>query len=216
MSALQAVLCDMDGTLVDTEPYWEAAKLGLAARYEVPFTTADTDTLVGRSMMVTVHAMQAAGVPLGDAALLHALVDEVADRVHDHIPWLPGAQEFLARLAEEGIPCALVTQAWEPVARQIVEASIGVLQVLVSGADVANPKPHPEPYQLAATRLGVDVRQCVAIEDSPAGVESAEAAGAAVLVLPGIHPVPPGANRYPVPSLDVVNRALLEQVLTRT
>ncbi len=213
MSSLQAVLCDMDGTLVDTEPYWEAAKLGLAAHHGVPFTTDDTDALVGRSMMVTVQAMRDAGVPLEEADVLAALVEDVAARVHDHIPWLPGAQEFLVRMADEGIPLALVTQAWEPVARQIVEASNGALQVLVSGADVTHPKPHPEPYELAAQRLGVDVRQCVAIEDSPAGVESAERAGAPVLVLPGIHPVPPGPNRHTIASLDEVDRSFLEQIL---
>lgn len=213
MSTLQAVLCDMDGTLVDTEPYWEIAKLDLAARHGVPFTSADTDALVGRSMMITVEAMRAAGVPLSDADVLNELVNDVAARVHEHIPWLPGAQDFLARMAAEDIPLALVTQAWEPVARQIVTASNGVLQVLVSGADVTHPKPHPEPYRLAAQRLGVDVRQCVAIEDSPSGVESAESAGAPVLVLPGIHPVAQGRNRHVIASLDEVDRPFLEQVL---
>jgi HAD superfamily hydrolase (TIGR01509 family) len=213
VSTLQAVLCDMDGTLVDTEPYWEVAKLDLAAHHGVPFTTDDTDALVGRSMMITVQAMRNAGVPLEEAEVLAELVEDVAARVHDHIPWLPGAQEFLARMAEEGIPLALVTQAWEPVARQILDASNGVLQVLVSGADVTHPKPHPEPYQLAAQRLGVDVRQCVAIEDSPAGVESAERAGVPVLVLPGVHPVEAGPNRHTIASLDEVDRPFLEQIL---
>lgn len=215
MSALQGILCDMDGTLVDTEPFWESAKLDLAAKYNVPFTTADTDALVGRSMMVTVHAMQAAGVPLSDAEVLDALVTEVSNRLDEDIPWLPGAQDFIARVGEAGIPMALVTQAWEPVARHIFEASNGVLRVMVSGADVTHPKPHPEPYLLAAERLGVDPRFCVAIEDSPAGVESAEAAGAQVLVLPGIHDVLPGPTRHPVSSLSDVDRALVERVLTR-
>lgn len=205
----------MDGTLIDTEPFWESAKLDLAAKYRVPFTTADTDALVGRSMMVTVRAMQAAGVPLSDAEVLDGLVDEVANRLHDAIPWLPGAQDFLVRVGEAGIPMALVTQAWEPVARQIVEASNGVLQVLVSGGDVTHAKPDPEPYLLAAAKLGVDPHHCVAIEDSPSGVESAESAGAQVLVLPGIHPVSPGINRHPVSSLGEVDRALLDRVLTR-
>lgn len=213
MRTLQAVLCDMDGTLVDTEPYWEIAKLDLAARHGVPFTSEDTDALVGRSMMITVQAMRDAGVPMEEADVLAALVDDVAARVHDHIPWLPGAQDFLVRMADEGIPLALVTQAWEPVARQIVEASNGALHVLVSGADVTHPKPHPEPYEMAAQHLGVDVRQCVAIEDSPAGVESAERAGATVLVLPGIHSVTPGPNRHTIASLNEVDRPFLERII---
>ncbi len=213
MTSLQAVLCDMDGTLVDTEPYWEAAKLNLAARHGVAFTVADAELLVGRSMMVTVHAMQAAGVPLSVAEVLDALVDEVANRVREHIPWLPGAQLFLQRMMDENIPCALVTQAWAPVAQHVVDASNGVLQVMVSGGDVTHPKPHPEPYLLAAERLGVDATRCVAIEDSPSGAESANAAGAPVLVLAGVHAVEAGPRRHAIASLDVVDRSLLENVL---
>ncbi len=213
MISLQAVLCDMDGTLVDTEPYWEAAKLDLAARHGVPFSAADAEVLVGRSMMITVHAMQAAGLPLSDADVLDALVNDVAARVREHIPWLPGAEAFLVRMKQENIPCALVTQAWAPVAQQVVDASNGVLQVMVSGGDVTYPKPHPEPYLLAAQRLGVDPTGCVAIEDSPSGVESAHLAGAPVLVLPGVHAVPPGPRRHFIASLDGVDRPFLEHVL---
>lgn len=213
MTLPHAVLCDMDGTLVDSEPYWEEAKIGLATRYGIPFTAADAAVLVGRSMMVTVEALQAAGVPLNEEDILAALVDEVADRVSQGIPWLPGAQDFLVLMADSGIPCALVTQAWQPVAKHIVDASNGVLQVLVSGGDVSHPKPHPEPYLLAAKRLGVDPARCVAIEDSPAGVASAEAAGAQVLVLPGMHPVDTSPNRHPVASMHDVDLDLLEHVL---
>lgn len=213
MSRLQAVLCDMDGTLVDTEPYWEVAKLDLTARYGVPFTREEVAALVGRSMMVTVDALREAGVPLSDQEILDALVDDVAARVREHIPWLPGAQAFLQRMVAEGVPCALVTQAWAPVAEVIVVASDGALRTFVSGGDVAHPKPHPEPYLTAATRLGVDPMRCVAIEDSPSGVESAEAAGAVVIVLPGIHPIADSPRRIRRDSLDGVDRAYLDGLL---
>lgn len=213
MTLPQALLIDMDGTLVDSEPYWEDAKIRLATRHGIPFTAEDAAPLVGRSMMVTVEALKAAGVPLSDEEVLSALVDEVAMRVGEGIPWIDGAPEFLQRMADAGIPCALVTQAWEPVARQIVKASNGVLQVLVSGGDVSHPKPHPEPYLLGAERLGVDPTRCVAMEDSPAGVASAEAAGAQVIVMPGMHPVEDSPNRHPVESLQEIDTALLERVL---
>lgn len=213
MTLPQALLIDMDGTLVDTEPYWEDAKIGLAKKHGVPFTAEDAAPLVGRSMMVTIEALQAAGVPLTDEEVLAALVDEVAARVGDGIPWIDGAPEFLQRMTDSGIPCALVTQAWEPVAIQVVKASNGVLRELVSGGDVSHPKPHPEPYLLGAERLGVDPAHCVAMEDSPAGVASAEAAGAQVIVLPGMHPVEDSPNRHPVESLQEIDIELLQRVL---
>lgn len=209
----QAMLIDMDGTLVDSESYWEEAKIRLATSYGIPFTAQDAAPLVGRSMMVTIEALKAVGVPLTDEEILAALVDEVATRIGEGIPWIDGAPEFLQRMADAGIPCALVTQAWEPVARQIVKASGGVLQKLVSGGDVSHPKPHPEPYLLAAELLGVNAAECVAMEDSPAGVASAEAAGAQVIVLPGMLPVDSGKNRHPVESLQEIDTAFLAEVL---
>lgn len=209
----EAMLIDMDGTLVDTEPYWEEAKIRLATRHGIPFTAEVAAPLVGRSMMVTVEALQAAGIPLSDKEILEALVDEVATRVGQGIPWIDGAPEFLQRMADADIPCALVTQAWEPVAAHIVAASNGVLRVMVTGGDVSHPKPDPEPYLLSAEKLGVDAANCVAMEDSPAGVASAEAAGAQVLVLPGMHAVDSSPSRHPVESLQEIDTALLARVL---
>ncbi|MCA9834230.1 MAG: HAD family phosphatase [Thermomicrobiales bacterium] len=213
MSRLQGVLCDMDGTLVDTEPYWEASKLELMARHDLPFTAAEAATLVGKSMMFTVHYLQEAGLPLSDEEVLDALVDDVAERVQQHMPWLPGAREFLRTMHDEGVPCALVTQGWPKIAQQIVSAADGTLQTMVTGNEVAHPKPHPEPYLTAASRLGVDIAHCIAIEDSPSGVESAATAGATVIVLPGVHAVPEGPRRIRRDSLIGLNRAALEALL---
>ena len=213
MSQLQGVLCDMDGTLVDSEPYWAAAKTEIMAQYGIPFTPEQTAPLVGKSMMFTVRAMQAAGLPLSDAQTVVALVEHVAARVQDQLPWLPDAQAFLRQMKAENVPCALVTQGWPEIAQLVVDASDGALRTMVTGDEVVNPKPHPEPYLTAAARLGVDPTYCVAIEDSPTGVDSAEAAGAVVIALPGIHPMPDGDHRVRLPSLRGVDRAWLEQLL---
>ncbi|MCO5224412.1 MAG: HAD family phosphatase [Thermomicrobiales bacterium] len=212
MSRLQGVLCDMDGTLVDSEPYWERAKLDLMASHGVPFTAEEAATLVGKSMMFTVHFLQGAGLRLSDQEILDALVDDVAARIRAHMPWLPGAEDFLQRMKAEGVPCALVTQGWPAIAQQIVDASDGALQTMVTGDEVMNPKPHPEPYLTAATRLGVDIAGCIAIEDSPSGVESAASAGATVLVMPGVHAVPEGPRRIHRESLIGVDGEYLESL----
>lgn len=214
MIELQAVLCDMDGTLVDTEPYWEESKLDLAAEYGVTFTVADAEDTVGKSMHYSVERLQEAGVPLDHQQVLDYLVDHVVHKVHDGIPWLPGAQDFLARMKAAGMPVALVTQAWGPVAREVVAASDGALVTLVSGGDVQHPKPHPQPYLMAAEKLGVDPARCVAIEDSPSGVESAEAAGCKVIVVPGIHPIADAPTRFPVESIANVDLAMLDRILS--
>lgn len=213
MIQLQAVLCDMDGTLVDTEPYWEHAKLALAAEQGVPFTKADAEDTVGKSMMYSVQKLQEAGVQLSDQAILDYLVGHVVAEGQRGLPWLPGARDFLARAKAADIPVALVTQAWAPVAEMVVNASDGAIVTMVSGGDVQHPKPHPQPYLMAADKLGVDIHHCVAIEDSPSGVESAEAAGCPVVVVPGMHPVRVAPNRFPVASLAEIDRDFLQNIL---
>lgn len=208
------VLCDMDGTLVDSEPYWAEAKFRLTEVYGIAFSQTQVDALVGRSMAVTVEALQDAGVPLDDHAIMNALLNEVAERFRQHgIPWIPGAQAFLARLKAARIPAILVTQAYPIVAGQVVDQSDGALVGLVSAADVSNVKPHPEPYLNAAEKVGLPVRDCVAIEDTPSGVASARAAGLPVVVVPGVHEVQIKVGMYSVESLEEVSVAMLRKIV---
>lgn len=214
MMQLQAVLVDMDGTLVDTEPWWEESKLALAAEYGVPFSKEQIDALVGHSMMVTVRALQEAGVTLGDQEIIDHLVAHMVERARTSpLPWLPGAQDFLRRMKQAGIPMALVTQAWKPIADATAAQTNDAIQQIVSGGEVQNPKPAPDPYLLAAQKLGVDIDACVAIEDSPSGVQSAESAGCPVIVVPGIHEVPAAPRRFPVNSIAEIDLAMLDRVL---
>ena len=107
------------------------------------------------------------------------------------VPWRPGARELLAEVREANIPTALVTMSWRRFATEVVEAlPAGAFDASVVGDDVERGKPHPDPYLLAAERLGVDIRKCLAIEDSPTGVASALAAGATVLAVPHHVDVP--------------------------
>ena len=113
-----------------------------------------------------------------------------------------------------GVPCALVTMSYA----RLVDAALaqlpaGSFDVLVTGDEVKRGKPHPEAYLTAAERLGVDPAACVAIEDSPAGAASAEAAGARVLVVPQAVEVPTGPRRTHVASLKGIGLDDLEAQL---
>mgnify|MGYP000353494247 FL=1 len=191
-----AVLWDMDGTLVDTEPSWIRARADLAAEYNVPWSDADAAFFVGKPLPLSAAEMRSRGVPLAEPDLIDRLVHQVLDDIRDRIPWRPGAQELLARLAHARIPCALVTQAFRPVAEFIAEsAGPGAFFKVVAGDDVTQGKPHPEPYLTAAALLGIRPGDCLAIEDTDTGAASAVAAGMTVLVIPHLGAVPGGPSR---------------------
>jgi HAD superfamily hydrolase (TIGR01509 family) len=129
-------------------------------------------------------------LPLAVDHVVNLLLDGVIERVTARIPWQPGARELLASLQRAGVPCALVTMSWRRFADAVVHAlPPGSFQVVVTGDEVAHGKPHPQPYLRAAELLGVDPRQCVAIEDSPTGIRSAMAAGCVTVGVPHILPL---------------------------
>ncbi|WP_225227994.1 HAD family hydrolase [Oerskovia rustica] len=203
----QAVLWDMDGTLVDTEPYWIAAEHELVEAHGGTWSHEQAMQMVGNALPESARVLQAAGVDLASEQIIDFLISRVIEQVRVEVPWQPGALALLAELSEHGVPCALVTMSYRALAEPVVElAPPGSFVTLVCGDDVTHGKPHPEPYLLAAERLGVDVTRCVAIEDSPTGIASARAAGAATLGVEAVVPVPvlPGLSRTPsLARLDV-------------
>ncbi|MFI7589129.1 HAD family hydrolase [Spongisporangium articulatum] len=192
-----AVLWDMDGTLVDTEPYWIECEYALVEKYGGTWSDAHAHALVGNPLIVSAeYIAQHGGVPLPPEEIVETLLDGVIERVRGHVPWRPGAEALLRQLRAADVPCALVTMSYQRLAKAVVEAlPPGTFATVVAGDDVTHGKPHPEPYLTAAARLGVPVEECVAIEDSPTGVASAEAAGAAVLAVAHIVPIEPGPLR---------------------
>lgn len=214
---LQAVLFDMDGLLVDTEPLWFEVESSVMARLGGEWTAADQRALIGGSLPRTVsYLIGRASGPAAAASesevadwLLGGMADLLGSR--DVRP-LPGAVELIGAVRAAGLPFALVTSS----ERVIVDAVLGALalhdvefDVVVSGSDVRNPKPHPEPYQLAAALVGADPRRCVALEDSPNGVASAQAAGCLTVAVPGIAPIAEQPGRLIVRSLVEVDLTTL-------
>jgi HAD superfamily hydrolase (TIGR01509 family) len=193
-NALGAVLWDMDGTLVDTEPYWIECEYELVAEYGGSWSDEHAHSLVGNDLIVSARYIAEQGnVPLPPEEIIERLLDGVVERTNQHIPWRPGARGLLQALNAQSVPCALVTMSYRRLAQAVVEVlPAGTFQAIVAGDDVQQGKPHPEAYLRAAARLGVQPSECVAIEDSPAGVASAIAAGMPVLAVPHLVPIPPG------------------------
>ena len=191
-----AVLWDMDGTLIDTEPYWMAAEMELVEAHAGVWTPADAIGMIGSSMAVCAAVLQSRGVALSEAEIAQALNSRVVAAVAAGIPWKPGALELLTELSAAGVPQALVTSSQAVLASPFAQA-VGLFDVVVAGDHVTNSKPHPEPYLTAARLLGLDPAVCVAVEDSPSGVAAALAAGARVVALasPSAVPAAPALSR---------------------
>ncbi|GAA3158621.1 hypothetical protein GCM10010521_53380 [Streptomyces rameus] len=205
---LQAVLFDMDGTLVDTERLWWEAVEQVAGR---PLTEADEPDVLGRPVEHTAAWLGAlTGRPAADlAAGLHR---EFAERVRTGIVPRPGALDLLAALAAAGIPTALVTASPRAVADVVLDAlGAGRFAVSVTADDTPRTKPAPDPYLAACRALGVEPAACVAVEDTETGVASAEAAGCAVLAVPSLAPIGAAPGRTVRQSLAGVT----EQELSR-
>ncbi|HEU4849781.1 MAG TPA: HAD family phosphatase [Terrimesophilobacter sp.] len=180
-----AVLWDMDGTLVDTEPYWMTAERDLVASFGGSWTAEDGLTLVGAGLWHSASILRGRGVDLDEQEIIDHLTERVLEQARGSIPWRPGARELLLELREAGIPTALVTMSMRPLAEHIAnDFDHPVFATIVSGSDVEHAKPHPQPYLQAAAILGVDPRDCVAIEDSEPGLASATASGAVVIGVP--------------------------------
>jgi HAD superfamily hydrolase (TIGR01509 family) len=184
-----AVLWDMDGTLIDSEPYWMSAETELVEAHGGVWTREDGLAMIGQSMSLSTATLRSRGVDLPDDAIRDFLHERVAAAVASAVPWQAGAEDLLAALVAAGVPLALVTSSFSVLADPFAQMA-GVFDVVVSGDEVRHPKPHPEPYLTAAERLGVDISRCVAIEDSPSGLASAGSAGARVIAVEVLVPVP--------------------------
>lgn len=208
MSDYAAVLWDLDGTIVDTEPLWIEAEHDLAARHGAVWTQEDALQLVGNSLIASgEYIRNRLDLPITAEQVVDHLVAHLVSCLQTEVPWRAGAVELITELADRGTPQALVTMSYAPIAAPI--ATVLPFQAVVTGDAVPRPKPHPDPYLLAAERLGVSASQCLAVEDSPTGAASANAAGCDVIVVPHMVPVAPNERRRMIPTLSGVDAAAL-------
>jgi HAD superfamily hydrolase (TIGR01509 family) len=198
-----AVLFDMDGLLIDSEPLWLEAETEIMARLGANWTEKDQAALLGGSLERTVRYLLAKATrPAPPELVGDWLMSDITERVRRYgVPVRPGARELLAAVRQAGLPYALVTSSERDFMEAVLATTGMRFDVLVCAEDVTATKPDPEPYLLAAKLIGVPPGDCYALEDSPNGVASAEAAGCQVVAVPSLVPIPLAPGRIVVPSL---------------
>lgn len=174
----RAVLCDMDGTLVDSTAVVEAGWAGFAARYGV-----DLDAVLANSHGRPTRETVADFAPHGaDVQAIVAEFEAEELRHVDGVVEVPGAASFVASVPADAI--AIVTSAPADLLRVRMEAAaVGLPRTLVVATDVARGKPAPDPYLRASELVGVAPENAVVFEDSEAGIRSALAAGMRTIVV---------------------------------
>ncbi|MDY7527768.1 MULTISPECIES: HAD family hydrolase [unclassified Cryobacterium] len=181
-----AVLWDMDGTIVDSEPYWMRAETELVESFGGVWTHSDCMLLVGSGLLGSAAILQDRGVRLDAEVIVDRLTTRVQGLLSEFgAPWRPGALELMTEVKAAGIPMALVTMSEHRMAQQVSDqVGFAAFDAIVAGDMVLQSKPHPEAYLSAARLLGVTPADCVAVEDSLPGIAAAVASGAVVIAVP--------------------------------
>ena len=205
---LAALLFDMDGLLVDTEPVWTVAEVELAERLGGRWTVELKAAIVGTRLETAVPRILVGLGRVPAPALVAQTMQDLLDRMvelyaRDLVP-LPGALALLCEAQAAGVPVALVSSSYRVLVQAVLARLAPVaFDLVLAGDEVRRAKPHPEPYLTACAALGVDPAAAVVLEDSPTGIASGEAAGCAVVAVPsvpGVH-VSPGPRRLVIGSL---------------
>ncbi|MBU6536583.1 HAD family hydrolase [Streptomyces sp. NPDC057245] len=215
-SALQAVLLDMDGTLVDTEGFWWDVEVEVFASLGHTLDDSWRHVVVGGPMTRSAgFLIEATGADITLAELSVLLNDGFEQRIGLDLPLMPGAARLLAELTAHGIPTALVSASHRRIIDRVLK-SLGPehFALTVAGDEVPRTKPHPDPYLTAAARLGADPVRCAVVEDTATGVAAAESAGCHVVAVPSVAPITPAARRTVVGSLEEVDLPLLRGLVT--
>jgi HAD superfamily hydrolase (TIGR01509 family) len=216
LSFPHAVLWDMDGTLIDSEPYWLASESEFASSRNSSWGREDGLGVIGMSLYESSKLLKArVGTDLEPQEIIDEVTNGVLARLDQSIPWRPGARELLMLLRENSIKTALVTGSMHRMAKQVAD-SIGfdAFDLIIGGDDVSNGKPHPESYLKAAAILGVDPTNCVAFEDSLTGITAAEAAGTKAVGIAHIVEIPAKPGRILWPTLEGVTIEDLRSLFT--
>lgn len=184
-----AIVFDMDGTLLDTELVFKEIVYGVCEGLGFEMTPDIHLAMVGSSNEVSSRLLaEAYGVSFPYALFDQHCRAQMHERMAEMVPVKTGVHELLDELAARGIPAAVATSSGSAHAMRHL-GTAGLLErfvTIVTRDDVSDPKPHPEPYLTAAARLQIDPADCLAVEDSRAGVQAAHAAGMQTVMVPDL------------------------------
>jgi len=183
---IEAVVFDMDGVLVDSEPVWERVRRRFVAGHGGNWAPDAQDAMMGMSTAewsAYVSADLGVGVPPGTVAEMVVTAMEAAYR--ENLPLLPGAVDAVREMAARW-PLAVASSSPRSLIETVLAAAglRSAFAAVVSSEEVARGKPAPDVYLAAAERLGVPGPSCAAIEDSSNGLRAAAAAGCQVIAIP--------------------------------
>ncbi|MCC5034176.1 MULTISPECIES: HAD family hydrolase [Streptomyces] len=215
-TTLQAVLLDMDGTLVETEGFWWDAEVEVFAELGHILHDHHREVVVGGPMSRSAgYLIEVTGADITVPELSVLLNDRFEEMMGRGVPLMPGAARLLAELAAHRVPTALVSASHRRVIDRVLESvGAGHFDLTLAGDELERTKPHPDPYLMAAAKLGADPARCAVIEDTPTGVASAEAAGCPVVAVPSVVPIEPAPRRPVVSSLEEVDLPFLHGLIT--
>ena len=209
-----AIFFDMDGLTINSEPQWLEAEIELTAPHGYTWTTEDQAACLGGPLWRVGQYMSDVCNGAKDGPYFHnAIVDLMATKVRNFADFMPGAKSLLGQLSEASIPLALVSAS----PRIIVDAALSHVQptpfhMTISSDDVKETKPNPEGYLKAASLLGVDIANCLILEDSATGVKAAQASGARVIAVPHLVKIAEDAQTKIVHSLEELSFEKLKEL----
>ena len=206
-----AVLFDLDGLLLDSEPVWYDVETAVVTRLGGVWGPEHQAACIGGTLDASCrYILELTASDLSVERLSDVLLEEMAAHFRSSLPLHDGALELVDAVRAAGVPTALVSSSY----RVLIDAALELLgahrfDVSVAGDEISRGKPDPEPYLTACARLGVEPRQCVVLEDAVNGVRSAEAAGCIVVAVPSVTPIEPTSMRPVVAALAEIDAAWL-------
>lgn len=204
----------MDGTLVDTEPMWLASENELMSRYGYSWTKEDQAHCLGGPLdRVGQYMFALAGNVETPEFFTDTLISLTESHLRDGARLMEGAQDLMSLCENLALPMALVSAS----PRVLVNAVLDNLEghrfaISISSDDVTNVKPDPEGYLAAAKFLGVQIQDCLILEDSATGVAAASASGGVVVAIPHLVPIENAGRVRVISSVNELSLGKLQEL----